>query len=120
MKNQYNDDNVFAKIIRGEISTKKIYEDDSVLAVEDISPVAPVHVLVIPKFNAVDIYHFSDLVEENQLGIFFKKVMKVVAILGVADSFRLITNKGQESGQSIFHFHVHIIAGKTINKLIAD
>ena len=116
----YDNTNVFAKILRGEIPTKKIYEDDYAVAFPDIHPDAPTHVLVLPTGDYINYADFTTRASEEQIVGFFKAVRIVAEQLGVADNFRLITNNGEGAGQSVFHFHVHILAGKKMSKLTAD
>ena len=116
----YDKSNIFAKIIRGEIKAKKLYEDDLVLAFEDINPVAPIHILVIPKCEVVNIKEYCTKFSEANIGEFFKRVILIAEQVGLEDNFRLITNNGAFCGQTIFHFHVHILGGKKITKLLGD
>lgn len=115
----YDRDNVFAKIIRGEIPAKKLYEDEFAIAFPDISPNAPTHVLVIPKGNFARYDDFIATATDAQIAGFFKAVRAVAKQLGV-DAYRLITNNGESVGQSVHHFHVHILGGKKLGKLITD
>lgn len=108
----YDPDNVFAKILRGEIPCKKIYEDEFALAFPDIAPNAPVHILVIPKGEFVSYDDFMARAGDAMIAGFFRAVRAVAVQEGVADAFRLITNNGEKAGQSVHHFHMHILAGK--------
>ena len=103
-------DTIFGKIIRGEIPTDIIYEDDHCIAIKDISPRAPVHVLVIPK-KAIP--RLADASNEDQelLGHLMLAVGRVAEQLGVSDAFRVVINNGSGAGQTVFHLHVHILAG---------
>ena len=105
--------NIFAKIIKGQIPCKKIYEDDDVLFFEDINPASKVHVLGMPKVKCVD---FSDFVYNNNKDVvdnFLKKINVVIEKLGIKDSgYRIITNSGSDGGQEVPHFHVHILGGE--------
>ncbi len=115
----YDDNNIFAKIIRGEVEAKKIYEDNKVLAFNDISPVAPVHILIVPKGRYIDYDDFINNSSEEDISYFFQKVLEIAKKYGaINNEFRLVTNKGSTSGQSIFHFHIHIIAGKKMSGLV--
>jgi histidine triad (HIT) family protein len=117
----YDKNNIFAKIIRGEIPAKKIYEDDDVLAFYDISKASPVHVLVIPKGEFVDFIDFVTKENPNKVTQFFQKIAKISQDLKVDESgFRLITNKGNDAHQTVKHFHVHILAGKKLGPLISS
>ncbi len=115
----YDTNNVFAKILRGEIPAKKVYEDESVLAFHDISAAAPVHVLVIPKGEYVSFDDFTQRADADIIATFFKTVQKIADSLGVAGSgYRLITNHGAHASQSVPHFHVHILAGRALGGLL--
>ena len=105
-------DTIFGKIISGEIPSNFLYEDDYCIAINDINPQAPVHVLVIPKRG---IPRLVDAAPGDQelLGHLLLAAGKVAAQLGVADAFRLIINNGAGAGQTVFHLHLHIIAGAT-------
>ncbi len=115
----YDKNNVFAKILRGEIPAKKIYEDDFAVAFHDIEPSAPTHVLVIPKGEYEHYDAFLSNASDAHIAGFFKAV-RLVAKQEGGDAYRLITNKGEAAGQSVHHFHVHILAGKPLGKLIAE
>lgn len=113
----YDQQNVFARILRRELPSDIVYEDDEVLAFRDAFPSAPVHVLVIPKAPFIS---FEDFVRSSPASVasFFSKVSHVVEILGVSKAgYRLVTNHGYEGGQVIDHFHVHILAGKKLSSI---
>ncbi|HTH94238.1 MAG TPA: histidine triad nucleotide-binding protein [Rhodocyclaceae bacterium] len=103
-------DCIFCKIIEGKIPSKKVYEDDDILAFHDINPHAPVHVLVIPKQH---IETLSDCGQEHAaiLGKLFVKVGEIAAGLGLKDGFRTIVNTGRVGGQEVYHLHAHILGG---------
>ena len=111
----YDKNNIFAKIIRGDIPCKKVFEDEVTLFFYDIQPVAKIHVLGVPKKPFVD---FSDFIKNNDSLIvagFFKRIEKVVEQLGIKeDGYRLITNSGINGGQEVPHFHVHILGGESL------
>ena len=113
----YDSNNVFAKIISGDLTCNKIYEDDDVLAFFDLYPKAPVHAIVIPKANYIDYADFIEKASPSQVADFFTKIKHISDLLKLK-SFRMITNKGSKSGQSVFHFHVHLLGGKQIDDLI--
>ncbi len=104
---------LFGKIIRREIPADVVYEDDLCLAFRDINPQAPTHVLVIPK---KEIAKLSDAGAEDQalLGHLMLAAGKIARSLGVGDTFRLVVNNGAEAGQSVFHLHLHILAGRKL------
>lgn len=115
----YDTNNIFAKILRGEIPCKKVYEDAAVLAFHDIQPKAPVHVLVIPKAAAVSFNDFSQT-DPEALGQFFASVGTVVRELKLeAGGYRLIANTGLNGGQEVPHFHVHILGGRRIGSMVS-
>ena len=108
------EDCVFCKIIKGEIPSKKVYEDDEILAFYDINPIAKVHVLVIPKIH---IKSLQELKEENKDLLFhlFEKINEVAKIVGVDKTgFRVISNVGEDAGQAVKHLHFHIIGGEKL------
>ena len=111
MQKKYDKNNIFYKIIKGDIPCNKVYEDRDILSFHDINPKAPVHVLVIPKGEYVD---FDDFVENSDMGDvenFFKTVKKIADKLQLK-SYRIVSNCGEEAGQVVFHFHVHIMGYK--------
>lgn len=115
----YDKNNVFAKIIRGEIPANKIYEDQDILAFEDISKEAPVHILVIPKDEFISFSDFISRAGVVKVSNFFEKVAKIASDLGLDSSgYRLITNNGSDAGQTVFHFHVHILGKKKMGDKI--
>ena len=113
----YDTQNIFAKILRGEIPCNKVFENPFALAFHDIAPAAPVHVLVLPKGQFISYNDFMDSASEVEILGFFRAVRQVAAQLGVAD-YRLITNNGEGAGQTVHHFHVHILGGATLGALL--
>lgn len=112
---EYDGNNIFAKIIRGEIDSEKIYEDSKILAIKDIYPDAPIHVLVIPKGNYLDFADFIEKASAEEVKYYFYKIKEIAELFGLKEEgYRLITNKGVKSGQTIFHFHTHILGGKEL------
>lgn len=106
-------DCIFCKIIAGEIPSKKVYEDDQVLAFHDISPMAPVHVLIIPKTH---IDSAAKITGENSLLVarIFEVAAKLAEELGLQDGFRIVTNSGKHGAQSVGHLHFHLLGGKQL------
>ena len=104
---------LFGKIIRREIPADIVYEDELCLAFRDINPQAPIHVLVIPK---KEITKLSDAGAEDQalLGHLVLAAGKIASSLGVSDAFRLVVNNGADAGQSVFHLHLHLLAGRKL------
>lgn len=112
-------DCIFCKIIKGEIPSKKVYEDDKILAFHDISPMAPTHVVIIPKEH---ISSANDLTEENAEFISHVYVVaaKIAKELGIAESgYRIVNNCGADGGQTVFHIHFHLLGGKKLNTELA-
>lgn len=111
----YDEANIFARILRGEIPCKRVHETDHALAFHDISPQAPVHVLVIPKGAYVSAQDFSAHAEPEAIAGFWRAVAETTTLLGLVEpGFRLISNHGRDALQSVPHFHVHILAGKSL------
>ena len=109
-------DCLFCRIIAGEIPSKKVYEDDNVYAFHDINPVAPVHVIVIPKMH-IESANAIDEINGEHVKYVFEAIPKVAEVLGVKeDGYRVITNIGENGGQTIKHLHFHIIGGKKLGE----
>lgn len=117
----YDLNNIFAKILRGEIPCNKIYEDEFALAFHDINPQAPVHVLVIPKSAHVSMADFSEHGTDQEITGFFRAVGQVARELGVqADGYRILANHGEDAHQEVPHFHVHLFAGRKLGPMLAQ
>jgi diadenosine tetraphosphate (Ap4A) HIT family hydrolase len=115
----YDRDNVFARILRGELPSKKIYEDEYALAFHDIRPLAPVHALVIPKGDYVSFDDFVATAPTAEIAGFFRAVGKTAALVGVAaDGYRILANHGPNAHPEIPHFHVHIFGGKSLGAML--
>lgn len=116
----YDDQNVFAKILRGEIPCKKVYEDDFALAFHDINPQAPTHILVIPKGAYVSWDDFSAKAGEAEIAGFIRAVGTIARDAGLVESgYRLLANAGFDSHQEVPHLHVHIFAGRPLGPMLA-
>ena len=116
----YDDQNIFAKILRGEIPCNKVYEDDYALAFPDINPQAPTHVLIIPKGPYISQDDFSENASEAEIAGFWRAVGAVARQLGVADSgYRFLANTGPDAHQEVMHFHVHLFAGRKLGPMLA-
>jgi histidine triad (HIT) family protein len=116
----YDDANVFARILRGEIPSKKVYEDEWGLAFHDINPLAPVHVLVVPKGRYCSFADFSAQASTEEIAGFMRAVGKVARDLGLEEpGYRLLANVGAHSGQEVPHFHVHLFAGRPLGRMLA-
>jgi len=104
---------IFSKVIRREIPADIVYEDELCLAFRDINPQAPTHVLLIPK-KEIDSLTSADGADQALLGHLMLAAAKVARQLGVGDAFRLVVNNGAAAGQSVFHLHLHILAGRKL------
>ena len=116
----YDDDNIFAKILRGEIPCDKVYENDYALAFKDINPQAPTHVLVIPKGKYVSQDDFSAKASDEEVAGLWRAVGYVARdVLDLVDGgYRTITNTGADANQEVAHYHVHICGGKNLGRMI--
>jgi histidine triad (HIT) family protein len=116
----YDDQNVFARILRGEIPSKRVYEDEWAIAFHDINPQAPVHVLVIPRGRYVSMADFTARGSAAEIAGFFRAVGEVTRMLGLeTDGYRLLANMGQAAGQEVPHLHVHVFAGRPLGPMLA-
>ncbi len=115
----YDPDNIFAKILRSEIPCKKIYEDDFALAFHDIHPLAPIHALVIPKGDYENQLAFTREASDKEIAGFMRALGEVVEMLGLQESgYRLISNCGVNGGQEVPHYHVHILGGAALGRMV--
>ena len=116
----YDDTNVFARILRGEIPSNRVYEDEHALAFHDLSPQAPVHILVIPKGAYVSWDDFSERGSAEEIAGFVKAVGHVARSQGmVTRGYRLLANVGRNGGQEVPHLHVHIFGGGPLGPMLA-
>ena len=106
-------DCIFCKIANHEIPSSTVFEDDQVIAFDDLNPQAPVHTLVIPKKHYADI---TDGVPAETLAAMTSAIAKVADSKGLADGFRVISNKGADAGQTVMHFHMHVLGGKPLGE----
>lgn len=116
----YDPQNIFARILRGEIPNKTVLETPHTLAFHDIHPQAPIHVLVIPKGAYVTFDHFAAEASAEELTDFHRTAAKVCAMLGIApgQGYRAITNAGAHGLQEVPHYHLHILAGRGLGRLV--
>ncbi|MBH67228.1 MAG: histidine triad nucleotide-binding protein [Rhodospirillaceae bacterium] len=115
----YDLNNIFAKILRGEIPNKTVYENDHVLAFEDINPQAPVHVLIIPKEPYVSMMDFSERATQEEQSALIKAVGEVARIKNIStDGFRSIANTGEHGMQEVPHLHIHILGGRRLGQMV--
>ena len=114
----YDENNIFAKILRKEIPCDKIYEDEFSLFFNDINPQSKIHILGIPKFPCTTFSDFLKNADNENITSFFKSVQLVINNLNIENKgYRLITNSGEDGGQEVPHFHIHILAGEKIGSL---
>ena len=116
----YDDNNVFARILRGELPCRKVFEDDHVLAFHDINPLAPTHVLVIPKGRYVSWDDFSERGSAEEIAALVRAVGKIARDEGLVEpGYRILANVGLNSGQEVPHLHVHIFGGRGLGPMLA-
>jgi diadenosine tetraphosphate (Ap4A) HIT family hydrolase len=117
----YDDTNIFARILRGELPCKRVYEDDVALAFHDIHPRAPVHVLVIPKTPHVSLADFTASATPEQIAGFFAAVGRVAKQLNLEEpGYRILANMGPHGHQEVPHFHVHIFGGRPLGPMLVE
>jgi histidine triad (HIT) family protein len=115
----YDSQNIFARILRGEIPCKKVYEDAFALAFHDIAPQAPTHILVVPKGPYCSFADFSAEASEAEITGFVRAVGKIAKDLGLeVPGYRLLSNTGPHSGQEVPHFHVHLFGGRPLGRML--
>jgi histidine triad (HIT) family protein len=119
----YDDQNVFARILRGEIPCQKVHETAHSFAFRDINPQAPTHVLVIPKGPYVDYSHFAAAASDAEIADFARAVGQVAAMLGCAPGdggagYRILSNAGADAHQEVPHLHIHVFAGRFLGRMI--
>ena len=120
----YDDNNIFAKILRGEIPCKKIYEDENVLSFYDVNPQKKIHALVIPKGEYVNLDDFSSKASEKEIVGLIKGVGTVAKKLGISEvvkgkGYRSLVNVGEDGGQEVPHLHFHIFGGEKIGRMVS-
>ena len=115
----YDRNNIFAKILRGEIPCNKVYEDEFALAFHDITPQAPVHVLVIPKGEYVSFDDFSATAPAEVVAGFYRTVQQVVSLLDLQEGgYRVLSNIGVDAHQEVLHYHLHLFAGCDLGRMV--
>ena len=116
----YDDGNIFARILRGELPAKTIHEDQWAVAFHDIAPQAPVHVLVIPRGRYVSLADFAGKASEAEIAGFWRAVAKVARDLGLEQpGYRTLSNMGENAGQEVPHFHVHLFGGRPLGRMLS-
>ena len=115
----YDPQNVFAKILRGEIPSKRVFENEYAIAFHDIAPVAPIHVLVIPRGAYISWADFSAQASDAEIAGFVRAIGQVARDLGLeAPGYRLLANMGEDSGQEVPHLHVHLFGGRRMGPML--
>ncbi len=115
----YDDENIFGKILRGELPCNKIYEDVHVVAFHDIKPQTKIHALIVPKGQYTDMSDFSQNASDAEIVGFSRGIHKIAEYLGVEETgYRLISNTGQDGNQEVAHFHIHIMGGEQLGSII--
>ena len=116
----YDENNIFAKILRGEIPCDKIYEDEYALAFPDIAPQKKIHILVIPKGAYIDLADFGANASAQEIAGFYQAVSKIAAQQNLtSDGFRVIANAGEFGGQEVPHFHIHLLGGEPVGPMLS-
>jgi diadenosine tetraphosphate (Ap4A) HIT family hydrolase len=115
----YDTNNIFAKILRGEIPCKKVYEDTHVLAFHDIAPQAPTHILVLPKGAYRDMNDFSAKASADEIAALFRALGQIAKEQGLDETgYRVISNCGANGGQEVPHLHLHILGGRRLGRMV--
>ena len=120
----YDDNNIFAKVLRGEIPCKKIYEDEHVLSFHDINPQKKIHALVIPKGKYVDLDDFNAKASDKEIVGLIKGISVVAKKLGISvdtgKGYRALTNISENGGQEVLHLHFHLFGGERVGRMVSD
>ena len=116
----YDDSNIFARILRGELPSSKVYEDEQVLAFNDLHPLAPTHILVIPKGAYVSWDDFSDKASDAEIASFVRAVGRIAREAGLVEpGYRVLANVGMHGGQEVPHLHLHLFGGAPLGPMLA-
>ena len=119
-KQPYDDSNIFARILRGELPSKRVLETDHSLAFHDVNPLAPIHVLVIPKGAYVSWDDFSQAASDAEIADFTRAIGEVARRVGAdTQGYRLLSNVGKRGGQEVPHLHVHVFGGEPLGAMLA-
>ena len=117
----YDDQNVFARLLRGEMPSRRVYEDEWAVAFHDITPRAPVHVLVIPRGRYVSLADFTEHGSAEEVAGFFRAVGRVARELGLEQpGYRVLANVGEHGGQEVAHLHVHLFGGRSLGPMLVE
>ena len=116
---EYNDQNIFARILAGNLPCKKVFENEFVLAFHDINPQAPIHILIIPKNKYCSFIDFMKQGDEESILQVMKSIEIIAKKLDMKSGYRIICNVGDEGGQEVPHVHFHLLSGKNLGKIIS-
>ena len=121
---KYDDNNIFAKVLRGEIPCKKIYEDEHVLSFHDINPQKKIHALVVPKGKYADLDDFNAKASDKEIVGLIKGISVVAKKLGISvdtgKGYRALTNISENGGQEVLHLHFHLFGGERVGRMVSD
>lgn len=112
----YDNHNIFARILRGELPCQKVGENEHYLAFHDLYPRAPIHVLILPKGPYCNAFDFHDQATPEEIVGFYKGVNSTIESFNLSEGYRLISNTGYHGGQDVSHYHIHLLAGQKLNK----
>ena len=119
MNKSYDKENIFAKILRSEIPCNKILENDHALAFSDINPQSPIHILIIPKKAYLNFHDFVENASTKEMEFLWKLVNEVIKLKEISKKgFRIISNSGNDGNQDVPHFHIHVLGGKNLGRMI--
>ena len=119
MSKDYDKNNIFARILRSEVPCNKIQENDYALAFSDINPQAPIHILIIPKKSYIDFHDFIENASIKEIEFFWKLVNEVIILNKISKKgFRIISNSGDDGNQDVPHFHVHLLGGNNLGRMM--
>tara|TARA_B100000989_G_scaffold298859_1_gene290531 strand:- start:3191 stop:3556 length:366 start_codon:yes stop_codon:yes gene_type:complete len=119
MNKSYNKNNIFAKILRSEMPCNKVLENDHALAFFDINPQSPIHILIIPKNAYLNFYDFTENASIKEIELLWKLVSEVAKLKKISKKgFRIISNSGVDGNQDVPHFHVHLLGGKNLGRMM--
>ena len=117
----YDDGNIFARLLRGEIPSRRVYEDEHVVVFHDLAPWAPTHLLAVPRGRYVSWDDFSANASDTEIAAFTRAIGKVARDAGLVETgYRLIANAGRDSHQEVTHLHVHIMAGRPLGPMLVE
>ena len=116
----YDSENIFARILRNEVPSQKVFENDEVYAFKDIHPQAPVHVIIIPKKKFCSFDDFSLEASDKTIVEMMRSIEKIAKILKLDNGYRIISNIGKAGGQEVPHFHIHLLGGKQLGRIVGS